>query len=146
MSITRVEHNVRLQTYEIDTNGGNVAFSVGIICEAQQQTRLSNTGVTNEKELEEVIAANKNLTDDSKIVRDHFSPMSRFPVGEREHLLFGLHCEIFLSLYKVNQSVSKDSKIELSCIKSEIASNSGKKEKSKWAFCVSFAMDLGKSK
>ena len=35
------------ETYEIDTNGGNVGFSVRIVCEPEQQTRLSDTGVSN---------------------------------------------------------------------------------------------------
>lgn len=42
-------------TYEIDTNGGDVGLSVGVIGESQKQARLSNTGVTDEEELEEVV-------------------------------------------------------------------------------------------
>lgn len=32
-------------------NGGNVAFSVGVIRESQQKTGLSNTGVTDKQKL-----------------------------------------------------------------------------------------------
>jgi hypothetical protein len=44
-------------TYEVNTDGRNVAFRVGIIGESEQQTRLSNTGVSDEEELEEVIVS-----------------------------------------------------------------------------------------
>jgi hypothetical protein len=42
-------------TYEIDTDRGDVRLSVCVIGETEQQTRLSNTGVTDEEELEEVV-------------------------------------------------------------------------------------------
>ena len=44
-------------TYEIDANGGDVGLGVGIIGESQQQAGLSDAGVTNKQELEEVIVS-----------------------------------------------------------------------------------------
>lgn len=46
-----------ISTYEIDTDGRNVGFCVGIVGETQQQARLSNTGVTDKEELEEVVVS-----------------------------------------------------------------------------------------
>jgi hypothetical protein len=43
-------------TYKVNSNRGNVRFSVGIISKSKQQTRLSYTGVSDKEELEEVIA------------------------------------------------------------------------------------------
>mmetsp|Transcript_2244 Transcript_2244/g.6664 ORF Transcript_2244/g.6664 Transcript_2244/m.6664 type:complete len:231 (+) Transcript_2244:224-916(+) len=40
---------------EIDADGGDVAVRVGIICEAEQQTRLADTGITDEEQLEQVV-------------------------------------------------------------------------------------------
>jgi hypothetical protein len=45
------------KTYEVNTDCGNVTFGVGIIGETKQQTRLSNTGVTDEEKLEKVIVS-----------------------------------------------------------------------------------------
>ena len=45
------------QTYEIDSDGGDVGLGVGIIGETQQQARLSNTGVTDKQKLEEVVVS-----------------------------------------------------------------------------------------
>ena len=42
--------------YEINTNGRNVGFCVGVIRKSEKQTRLSDTGVSNEEKFEEVIA------------------------------------------------------------------------------------------
>lgn len=44
-------------TYEVHANSRDVAFGVGIIRETEQQARLSNTGVSDEEELEEVIVS-----------------------------------------------------------------------------------------
>lgn len=44
-------------TYKVNTDGGNIGLSVGIVGESQQQARLSNTGVTDEEELEKVIVS-----------------------------------------------------------------------------------------
>lgn len=46
-----------ISTYEVNTDGRNVAFRVGVIGETEQQARLSNTGVSDEEELEEVIVS-----------------------------------------------------------------------------------------
>jgi hypothetical protein len=43
-------------TYKVYTNSGNVGFRVGIIRKSEQQTGLSNTGVSNKEQFEEVIA------------------------------------------------------------------------------------------
>lgn len=48
-------------TYEVDTNGRDVGFGVGVIGEPQEQTRLSDTRVTDEKEFEEVIVSGVDL-------------------------------------------------------------------------------------
>ena len=50
-------------TYEIDTNGGNIRFSVRVIRKSQQETRLSDTGVTDEEELEKIIAVQEKRHD-----------------------------------------------------------------------------------
>jgi hypothetical protein len=44
-------------TYEVNTDGRDVALGVGVICESEQQTRLSDTGVTDKEELEEVVVS-----------------------------------------------------------------------------------------
>jgi len=44
-------------TYKVNTDSRDIALSVGIIGETKQQARLSNTGVTDEEELEEVIVS-----------------------------------------------------------------------------------------
>ena len=44
-------------TYEVDTDGGDVRLGVGVVGKSQQQARLSNTGVTDEEELEEVVVS-----------------------------------------------------------------------------------------
>lgn len=41
--------------FEVDTNGGDVRLGVSVICETQEQTRLSDTRVTDKQQLEEVI-------------------------------------------------------------------------------------------
>lgn len=50
----------REMTNEIDTDGGDVGLGVGIIGKSQQQARLSNTGITDEEELEEIIVSRQN--------------------------------------------------------------------------------------
>lgn len=44
-------------TYEIDTDGRNVGFGVGVIGETKQQAGLSYTRVADEEELEEVVVS-----------------------------------------------------------------------------------------
>jgi hypothetical protein len=46
-----------VSAYEVDTDCGDVRLGVGVVGETQQQARLSNTGVTDEEELEEVIVS-----------------------------------------------------------------------------------------
>lgn len=43
--------------YKVDTDCGNVGLGVGVIGKSQEQARLSNTGVTDEEQLEEVIVS-----------------------------------------------------------------------------------------
>jgi hypothetical protein len=43
-------------TYKVYTNSGNVGFRVGIIRKSEQQTGLSDTGVSNKEQFKEVIA------------------------------------------------------------------------------------------
>lgn len=49
--------NERSSTYKVHTDSGDVAFRVGIIGESKKQARLSNTGVSNKQELEEVVVS-----------------------------------------------------------------------------------------
>lgn len=44
-----------LGTYEVDADGGDVGLSIGVVGESQKEARLSDTGVTDEEELEEVV-------------------------------------------------------------------------------------------
>lgn len=44
-------------THKIDTDGRDVGLGVGVIGESQEKTRLSNTGVSDEEELEEVVVS-----------------------------------------------------------------------------------------
>ena len=50
-------HTKLWSTYEVDADSGDVALSVRIVCEPQEQARLSHTRVTDEEELEEVIVS-----------------------------------------------------------------------------------------
>lgn len=45
------------ETYEVNADCRDVAFGVGIIGKTKQQARLSNTGVTDEEQLEKVIVS-----------------------------------------------------------------------------------------
>lgn len=46
-------------TYEVDADSGDVGLSVGVVCESQEQTGLSNTGISDKEELEEVIVSGR---------------------------------------------------------------------------------------
>mmetsp|Transcript_17737 Transcript_17737/g.27392 ORF Transcript_17737/g.27392 Transcript_17737/m.27392 type:complete len:256 (-) Transcript_17737:53-820(-) len=46
--------------FEINSNGRDVGFSVGIICEPKQQTRFSDAGVSNKEQFEKVVAVEWN--------------------------------------------------------------------------------------
>lgn len=52
-----VEYSATSETYEVNADCRDVAFGVGIISETKQQARLSNTGVTDEEQFEEVIVS-----------------------------------------------------------------------------------------
>jgi hypothetical protein len=45
-------------THKVHTDGRDITLRVGIIGKSQQKTRLPDTGVTDEEELEEVIVSN----------------------------------------------------------------------------------------
>lgn len=45
------------KAYEIDTNGGDVAFCVSVIGKSEQQARFSNTGISDKQELEEIVVS-----------------------------------------------------------------------------------------
>lgn len=49
--------------YEVDTNCGDVGLGVCVVGESQKQAGLSNTGVTDEEELEEVVVSRRELTE-----------------------------------------------------------------------------------
>lgn len=51
----------RHPTYEVNTDGGNVALGVSVVCESKQQTRLSDTGITDQEELEEIVVSAEDL-------------------------------------------------------------------------------------
>ena len=44
-------------TYEVDADGGDVGLGIGVVGESQEKARLSNTGVTDEEQLEEVVVS-----------------------------------------------------------------------------------------
>ena len=44
-------------TYEVNADSGDIAFCVGIVGKSKQQARLSNTGVSDKEELEEVVVS-----------------------------------------------------------------------------------------
>jgi hypothetical protein len=48
---------MRQETYEINTDCGNVGFRVGIVGEPQEKAGLSDTGVSDEEELEEIVVS-----------------------------------------------------------------------------------------
>lgn len=50
-----------VSTYEVNADGRDVALSVGVVGESEQQTRLSDTGVTDQKELEKVVVSVESL-------------------------------------------------------------------------------------
>ena len=42
--------------FEINTNGGDVGFGVSVVCESEEQTRFTDTGVSNKEQFEQIIA------------------------------------------------------------------------------------------
>lgn len=44
-------------THEIDTDSRDIGLGVGVIGESQEQTRLSNAGISDEEELEEIVVS-----------------------------------------------------------------------------------------
>ena len=49
-------------THEVNTDGGDVGLSVGIVSESEEETRLSNTRVSDKEELEEVVVSRKAVS------------------------------------------------------------------------------------
>lgn len=54
------------KSYEVDTNGRDVGLCVGVVGETKEQARLSDTGVTDEEELEEIIVSDARLVPDQE--------------------------------------------------------------------------------
>ena len=50
------------QTHEINADGTDVALCVCVVSETQQQARLADTGVADQKQLEKVITAGPQPT------------------------------------------------------------------------------------
>ena len=48
--------------YEVNTDCGDVGLGVSVVGKSQEQSRLSNTGVSDEEQLEEVVVSNKMST------------------------------------------------------------------------------------
>lgn len=46
-----------IRAYEVDTDCGNIGLSVSVVGESQEQAGLSNTGVSDEEQLEEVVVS-----------------------------------------------------------------------------------------
>lgn len=56
-SAVRLANAEHRGTHEVDTDGGDVALSVGIIGKPEQQARLANTGISDEEQLEKVVVS-----------------------------------------------------------------------------------------
>jgi hypothetical protein len=46
-------------THEVDTDGRNVALCVCVVCETEKQAGLSDTGVSDQEQLEEVVVSGR---------------------------------------------------------------------------------------
>jgi hypothetical protein len=46
-------------TYEVDADGGDVGLGIGVVGKSQKEARLSDTGITDEEELEQVIVSTR---------------------------------------------------------------------------------------
>ena len=63
MTHTHTRHNATTSvdpmysiTYKVNTNRGDVRLSIGVVCKSKKQTRLSDARVSDQEELEEIIA------------------------------------------------------------------------------------------
>ena len=54
-------------TYEVNADGRDVGLGVGIIGEPQEQTGLSDTGVTDKQKLEEVVVSVKEMFSERRV-------------------------------------------------------------------------------
>lgn len=61
LKLDRLSIQLNGSNLKVNANGADVWLSVGIIGETQQQARLANTRVANEKQLEQVIAKRKQI-------------------------------------------------------------------------------------
>jgi len=52
--------------YEVDTDGGDVRLGVSIVGETQEQTRLSDTRVTDKQQLEQIVVSG-NITNEVSV-------------------------------------------------------------------------------
>jgi hypothetical protein len=50
---------MRLVTYEVNADCGDVRLCVSVVGKSQKQARLSDTGITDEQKLEEIVVSNK---------------------------------------------------------------------------------------
>lgn len=46
-----------IRAYEVDTDCGDIGLGVSVVGESQEQAGLSNTGVSDEEQLEEVVVS-----------------------------------------------------------------------------------------
>lgn len=44
-------------TYKVNTDSRNIGFRVGVVGETKEQARLSDTGISDEEKLEEVVVS-----------------------------------------------------------------------------------------
>ena len=93
-------------TYKVYTNGGNVGFRVGIIRKAEQQTRLSDTGVSDQEQFEEVIAA--MVMDEEQRAKKVSKQRKKRNVAQRKkRLLRTTSRSLLLSLTNTVKSLAK---------------------------------------
>lgn len=61
--IAKTTDESKRDTYEVNADSGDIAFCVGIVGKSKQQARLSDTGISDKKELEEVIVSSSMVRD-----------------------------------------------------------------------------------
>ena len=82
-------------TYEINTNGTNVRLGVSVIREPEKQARLSDSGVSDQEEFEQVVAerecvcVRKGLLGQNRRERE---PQARLPAGSCFFVHNTLYC------------------------------------------------------
>lgn len=56
LELDRLSVQLDRSNFEVNANGGNVGFGVGVVRESKEQTRLTDAGVSNKEQLEQIIA------------------------------------------------------------------------------------------